>query len=398
MDTTAALPAAPPTAMDRCVADFGTHLADDRGLSPHTVRAYVGDLRSLADHVRRLGVTEPAAVTTAHLRSWLGEQASSGASRTTLARRSAAVRAWSAWAVKRGAIPADPTHRLGNVRAHRTLPTILSSHDATRLLDGLAGSGSGRVVPTSGVGPAAPAGPAGRGSGDAGPVRVAADRGPSSDSRAGALRRDAQSGRRGAADASTAATPPDTQAGVAAPDRLATAAVDDPNGRALRLRDAAILEVLYAAGIRVSELCGLDEGDLDRERSTIRVLGKRRKERTVPLGGPAMSSVDAWLRDGRPTLAGPQSGAALFLGARGGRIDARVARGVVHTALLAAGLPRLGPHALRHSAATHMLEGGADLRSVQELLGHASLNTTQIYTHVSGERLRSVYDQAHPRA
>lgn len=384
MNTSAASPGVPLSPMERSVAEFAAHLADDRGLSPHTVRAYTGDLRSLADHARRDGIVDPAAITTVLLRSWLGEQAASGASRTTLARRSAAVRAWSAWAVKRGTIPTDPTHRLGNVRAHRTLPTILSSHDATRLLDGL-GDGAGRVVVASAVGPHRACPPVDRPAAGQVPAK-----GLPTDAAAAELG--------GGRDPDDTERRPDVPAGDGTTEAPRGAADDDPHSRALRSRDAAILEVLYAAGIRVSELCGLDEGDLDRERATIRVLGKRRKERTVPVGGPALAAVEAWLRDGRPTLACPQSGSALFLGARGGRIDPRVARGVVHTALFDAGLPRLGPHALRHSAATHMLEGGADLRSVQELLGHASLNTTQIYTHVSGERLRAVYDQAHPRA
>jgi integrase/recombinase XerC len=167
----------------------------------------------------------------------------------------------------------------------------------------------------------------------------------------------------------------------------------------LALRDAAIMELLYATGIRVSELCGLDVDDLDEGRNTVRVLGKGGRERTVPVGLPAVRAVAAWKRAGRPALAGPGSGPALFLGARGGRLDPRTARRVVHAALAAvAGVPDSGPHGLRHAAATHLLEGGADLRSVQEILGHASLASTQIYTHVSVERLTAAYRQAHPRA
>jgi integrase/recombinase XerC len=159
------------------------------------------------------------------------------------------------------------------------------------------------------------------------------------------------------------------------------------------------MEVLYATGIRVSELCGLDIDDLDEGRNTVRVLGKGGRERTVPAGLPAVRAVAAWKRAGRPSLARPGSGPALFLGARGGRLDARTARRVVHARLAAvAGVPDSGPHGLRHAAATHLLEGGADLRSVQEILGHASLASTQIYTHVSVERLTAAYRQAHPRA
>ncbi|GAB89323.1 tyrosine recombinase XerC [Gordonia rhizosphera] len=170
--------------------------------------------------------------------------------------------------------------------------------------------------------------------------------------------------------------------------------VDDP----IALRDRLIVELLYATGIRVGELCGLDVDDLDPQRRVLRVIGKGDKERTVPYGEPAAGAVDRWLREGRPELAGPMSGAALLLGVKGGRLNQRMARTVVHRAVEAAGGPDMGPHGLRHSAATHLLEGGADLRVVQELLGHSSLATTQIYTHVSVERLRAVHRQAHPRA
>lgn len=166
----------------------------------------------------------------------------------------------------------------------------------------------------------------------------------------------------------------------------------------LALRDVAILETLYGAGIRVAELCGIDTGDLDRERRVIRVLGKGNKERVVPLGLPAWRALDGWL-EVRGQVARPGAGDAVFVGERGARIDQRVVRRIVHAALqVVEGAPDLGPHGLRHAMATHLLEGGADLRSVQEILGHASLQTTQIYTHVSAERLRTAYRQAHPRA
>lgn len=175
----------------------------------------------------------------------------------------------------------------------------------------------------------------------------------------------------------------------------AAAEADGPTG----LRDVAILELLYATGIRVGELVGLDTDDVDRERNVVRVLGKGRKERTVPFGAPAAEALDRWLAHGRPGLAREGSGPALFLGARGGRIDQRAVRTLVHHSVAAVpGAPDLAPHGLRHTAATHLLEGGADLRSVQELLGHASLATTQLYTHVSTDRLRRAYRQAHPRA
>ncbi len=159
------------------------------------------------------------------------------------------------------------------------------------------------------------------------------------------------------------------------------------------------MELLYATGIRVSELCGLDIDDIDEARRTIRVLGKGAKERVVPVGIPAERAVNDWRHTGRRLLATAYSGPALYLGAKGGRIDPRTVRRVVHQRIAAAGsVPDMGPHGLRHTAATHLLDGGADLRSVQELLGHSSLATTQIYTHVSVERLIAAYRQAHPRA
>jgi integrase/recombinase XerC len=177
----------------------------------------------------------------------------------------------------------------------------------------------------------------------------------------------------------------------------ATRLADD--GSPTGLRDVALLELLYATGVRVGELVGLDVDDVDRSRNVLRVFGKGRKERTVPFGNPAAAAVDTWLQRGRPQLAVPGAGAALFVGTRGRRIDQRAVRTLVHRRIAdVEGAPDIGPHGLRHTAATHLLEGGADLRSVQELLGHASLATTQLYTHVSTDRLRQAYRQAHPRA
>ena len=165
------------------------------------------------------------------------------------------------------------------------------------------------------------------------------------------------------------------------------------------LRDLALVEVLYGSGIRISELVGLDLGDIDRQRSTIKVMGKGSKERIVPIGQPALTAVDNWINKARAELVSESSGSAVFIGSRGKRIDQRVARSVVYQAMEAIGSDKkLGPHTLRHSAATHLLEGGADLRTVQEILGHSSLATTQIYTHVSQERIKKAYEQAHPRA
>ena len=175
------------------------------------------------------------------------------------------------------------------------------------------------------------------------------------------------------------------------------AAVAADEASAVAVRDRAVVELLYATGMRVAELCSADVSDVDRHALTIKVMGKGSKERVVPFGLPAAHALEAWIAM-RATMAGPQAHDALFVGARGRRLDPRTARASVHRLARQAGVPDIAPHGLRHSAATHVLEGGADLRSVQELLGHASLATTQRYTHVSVERLRATYQQAHPRA
>ncbi len=197
----------------------------------------------------------------------------------------------------------------------------------------------------------------------------------------------------------TGRTLPDTLRDGEVRQLLDAAAEHARDGDPVGLRDVAVIELLYATGIRVGELTAADVDDLDRERRVIRVFGKGRKERVVPFGRPAEEAVAGWLERGRPQLAVPASGPALFLGARGGRIDQRAVRRLVHRRLAdVPGAPDLGPHGLRHTAATHLLEGGADLRTVQEFLGHASLATTQLYTHVSADRLRRAFEQAHPRA
>jgi len=311
--------AALPTGMREAVDTYAGHLAAVRNRSPHTVRAYVGDVVSLLDHAVRMGYADVGRLDLGAVRSWLARLRTTGAARSTLARRAAAARGFTAWAHREGLLADDPGQRLASPKAHRTLPTVLRPDQAATLVQAPA------------------AGPAHHG-----------------------------------------------------PDDRVTAA--------LRLRDTAILELLYATGIRVGELCGLDVDDVDHGRRVVRVTGKGAKQRSVPYGVPAQRAVDAWLRAGRPVLAGPRSGPALLLGARGARLRETGCRQAVAAWAAAAGLPHLSPHALRHSAATHLLEGGADLRSVQELLGHASLASTQIYTHVSIDRLRDAYHQAHPRA
>ena len=310
-------PAALPVALDAAVDAFRHHIEAERGLSRHTVRAYLGDVAALLEHAAAAGATGPADLGIGTLRAWLAEQHGRGQARASLARRAAAARAFTAFAHARGLMPADPGPMLGMPRIPRRLPEVLRQDQVAAVL---AAGATGAPV----------------GSGQ---------------------------------------------------------------DAALALRDTAIVELLYATGIRVGELCGLDVGDLDEGRRTVRVLGKGNRERTVPAGVPAVRAVAAWARSGRPVLVTPGSGHALFLGARGRRLDPRTARRVVHACLAAVpGTPDSGPHGLRHAAATHLLEGGADLRSVQEILGHASLTSTQIYTHVSIERLQSAYRQAHPRA
>ena len=294
--------------------EFDEHLALERGRSDHTRRAYLGDLRSLFEFLsQRSPNAQLSSLSLPVLRSWLAAQAAAGVARTTLARRTSAIKTFTAWATRRGLLASDPAIRLQVPKSRRTLPAVLRQDQA---LDAMAAANSG-----------------------------------------------AEQG--------------------------------DP----MALRDRLIVEMLYATGIRVSELCGLDVDDVDMSRRLLRVLGKGNKQRTVPFGEPAQAALTAWLTDGRPALATGESGAALLLGARGRRLDQRQARTVVHQTIAAVdGAPDIGPHGLRHSAATHLLEGGADLRIVQELLGHSTLATTQLYTHVTVARLRAVHDQAHPRA
>jgi integrase/recombinase XerC len=321
-----------PPRMAEALAAFERHLRAERSLSPHTVRAYLGDVSSLLEHAHRAGVQAPDGLDATHLRGWLASQHISGVARTTLARRGAAARTFTAFAHRRGWLATDPGPRLGTLKTRRALPHVLRQDEMRAVLDEAA---------------------------------------------------------RRAVTAAPAKAEPETAAPAKA----------EPHTRAVALRDAAVLELLYATGIRVSELCGLTPDSFDQARRTVRVRGKGDKERTVPVGVPALRAVTRWLEAGRPALATKRSGSALFLGVRGGRLDPRTARRIVHQRLREGGATReTGPHGLRHSAATHLLEGGADLRSVQEILGHSSPATTQIYTHVSIERLKSSYRQAHPRA
>lgn len=295
-------------AIDRYLA----HLRTERGLSEHTIRAYRADLLTLCAHARTHGVHDPSDLDLELLRDWLWAASQADLARSTIARRAASARGFTAWHSRVQATAADPGARLRSPKSGRHLPRVLTRAQADDMLAGMAGR----------------------------------------------------------------------------------AASGDPAA----LRDLAVIELLYASALRVSELVGLDLVDVDRTRLTARVTGKGSKERVVPFGVPALRAIDDYLHRGRPELlAGPT--AALFLGTRGARLGARSVHRLVARLLDAApGRGPAGPHTLRHTAATHLLDGGADLRAVQELLGHASLGTTQIYTHVSTERLLASYRSAHPRA
>ncbi|BCJ31075.1 tyrosine recombinase XerC [Actinocatenispora sera] len=324
------------------IDQFARHLSSERARSAHTIRAYLTDVVQLLDHAGRMHAeTLDAALALPVLRSWLARQRGTGAARSTLARRAAAARTFSGWAQRAGLVRVDQARQLGVPRADRTLPTVLAVDQAAALVEA---PGAGRAAAT-----------------DVSPVDV--------------------SSVTAASDAGTA--PPGDEPHASDP---------------VTLRDAAVLELLYATAVRVAELCGLDLRDVDDERRLIRVTGKGDKQRSVPYGVPAEQAIRAYLQQGRPRLLTPRGGSALLLGVRGGRLDPRTVRRIVAARAAEARVPSVAPHALRHSAATHLLDGGADLRSVQELLGHASLATTQLYTHVSVERLRRAYRQAHPRA
>lgn len=305
--------------LEPVLEDFGDHLTNGCGLAEATARAYVSDIRGLLDHLAGGGAVPasaadlPETLTLPALRGWLAAQVSAGAARSTIARRVAAARSFSSWAVRKGILSVDVGARLRAPAARRVLPQVLDGAQAAEVM------------------------------------------------------RSAELG----------------------------AAGEDP----VAVRDRLVVELLYSSGVRVAELCGLDLEDVDQRRRLLRVVGKGDRERAVPYGAPAERALGQWLLVGRPGLATAGSGNALLLGARGRRLDPRTARRIVNEISAATpGTPRISPHALRHSSATHLLEGGADLRHVQELLGHSTPATTQIYTHVSAERLRSAYRGAHPRA
>lgn len=304
-----------PDAWVSYVQNFSEYLTVNRGLSPHTVRAYISDVNQCLHTLALRGTANLREIDVTDLRGWLAHT-SRQLSKTSLARKIVAVRAFFTYLADRDVIGSNPAATLMSPKLDKPLPHVLNAEEATELM-----------------------------------------------------------------------TMADTQKN------------SNPKTEAELLRNAAMLEVLYATGMRVAELTGLDLNDLEMESRTVRVHGKGGKDRVVPFGGPAHKALQEWIGvRGRPLLATAATGNAVFVGTRGGRINQRQVREIVHREAGAAGVPDISPHALRHSAATHLLDGGADLREVQEMLGHSSLSTTQRYTHVSIEQLRQRYKQAFPRA
>lgn len=296
--------------IERAQVEFATYLRSSKGYSPNTLKAYLADIQDLAEMT---GAGRSAdEITLETLRDWLWRQSEKGASKATIARKSAAARAFTMWLLKAGHTAEDPGLRLHSPKAGRSLPKVVSRESLDQVFSAL----------------------------------------------------------------------------------QSKATVDNPSG----LRDLAMVELLYATGARVSELAGLDLGNFDYSRNIVRLMGKGSKERMVPFGQPARDALDDWLRHGRNLLAQEKTDSAMFLNSRGQRVGVRQIYALVASLLENTATGTAGPHSLRHSAATHLLDGGADLRAVQELLGHASLGTTQIYTHVSIERLKDGYKNAHPRA
>ena len=295
---------------------WGVYLRANLAVSEHTLRAYASDLRAFIVYgqVDELSTENIRSVVTLRaIRAWLASLVQQGKSRSTISRRTASIRSFTAWAYRRGYLDSDPGLLVTSARGDQKLPQVQTPSDTAELLS-----------------------------------------------------------------------------------YAATCAREENSPAAIR--DWAILETIYATGIRVSEVCSLDTTSIDQQGMTLRVIGKGNKERVVPFTRACLSALQAWLSHGRPSLAIPEAGRALFVGDKGRRIDPRVIRSMIHRMCAQAGVRDLAPHALRHTAATHILAGGADLRAVQEMLGHSSLQTTQRYTHVDAQRLSAIYKQAHPRA
>ena len=293
-------------------AQFAEYLQSARGYSPNTVKGYATDIEDLISFCAKHEVLTIEQLTIDQIRDWLYEIDQRGLAKSTMARKSAAVRSFTGWLKKSEVTEADIAGRLKSPKSGRSLPKVVSRDSLGDIFENL-----------------------------------------------GAL-----------------------------------ATEDNPNG----IRNLLAIEFLYATGCRVSELVGLNLEDIDFSRNILRVMGKGAKQRMVPFGTPAREALDRWLQIGRGQLFNEKSGQAIFINSRGSRLGVRQVYSLVADLLKDTPTGVAGPHTLRHSAATHLLDGGADLRAVQELLGHASLGTTQIYTHVSVERLKAGYAKAHPRA
>ena len=301
-----------PTEFSYLLEQFASELLVGKGFSPNTVKAYASDVADLQAFMESKNQTQIDDLDLELVRDWLWRASEKGLTKTTLARKSAAVRAFTAWLHKNGKLESDPGLKLRSPKASRTLPKVLSREAMSGVFE--------RLEP------------------------------------------------------------------------LAT--VDNPSG----IQDLLMVELLYGSGIRVSELVGLNLEDIDYGRKILRVTGKGNKQRMVPYSDPASDALAAWIRSGRMQFENAVSENALLITSRGKRVGVRQVYALVASLLSETAVGQAGPHALRHSAATHLLDGGADLRAVQELLGHSSLATTQIYTHVSVDRLKQGYLKAHPRA
>jgi len=301
-----------PVTLDYLLEDYSKELSGSKGFSQNTVKAYVSDVADLLGFMATKQQQEVADIDLELIRDWLWRISEKGLTKTTLARKSAAVRAFTAWLHKNNQIETDPGLKLRSPKASRTLPKVVSREAMKEIFD--------RLIP------------------------------------------------------------------------LATE--DNPAA----IQDLLIIELLYGSGIRVSELVGLELEDIDYGRKILRVTGKGYKQRMVPYSDPASDALSLWISKGRPQFANEVSGNALLINSRGKKVGVRQVYALVAKLLADSPVGQAGPHALRHSAATHLLDGGADLRAVQELLGHSSLATTQIYTHVSVDRLKQGYLKAHPRA
>lgn len=326
------------------------YLRSNKGLGSRTLRAYRVDVLQCLKWCGVNDLSDLNSVSTSVLRQWM-YWLNKNHARSSLARKVVAVRGFFAWTTHVGLISANPAQILNTPKIVNELPTVLDEAQAEKLLDCAEDRSEDYAV----------------------------DKSPETEHQEN--------------------TPLKSQIKM----RIKSQTKSQTKTKqeyVIALRNAAILELLYATGMRVGELTGLNVQDMDFENHTVKVTGKGNKQRVVPFGVPAAKACKKWLDCGRSALQEKSAAIsqALFLGVRAKRIDQRVVRDIVHAAAAAANVPDVAPHALRHSAATHMLNGGADLREVQELLGHSSLNTTQRYTHVSIQALKQRYSQAFPRA